>query len=88
MSVATVLNFGGVSSHYFPSNLNIRMNGSGTGVSSFVTAATTTLTAAPIVAQQTLSERYRITKKVGDGTFGEVSLAKKLDTGDLVAIKR
>lgn len=39
-------------------------------------------------ASQTLADRYRVTKKVGDGTFGEVSLAKKLDTGDLVAIKR
>lgn len=38
--------------------------------------------------QQTLADRYRMTKKVGDGTFGEVSLAKKLDTGDIVAIKR
>lgn len=37
---------------------------------------------------QSLAERYYLTKKVGDGTFGEVSLAKKLDTGDLVAIKR
>ncbi|KAI6204124.1 hypothetical protein M3Y94_00635900 [Aphelenchoides besseyi] len=37
---------------------------------------------------QTLADRYRMTKKVGDGTFGEVSLAKKLDTGDIVAIKR
>ncbi|KAI1729728.1 protein kinase domain-containing protein [Ditylenchus destructor] len=38
--------------------------------------------------QQTLAERYRMMKKVGDGTFGEVSLAKKIDTGDVVAIKR
>lgn len=38
--------------------------------------------------QQTLAERYRVTKKVGDGTFGEVSCAKKLDTGDFVAIKK
>uniref|UniRef100_A0AC34G0I4 Protein kinase domain-containing protein n=1 Tax=Panagrolaimus sp. ES5 TaxID=591445 RepID=A0AC34G0I4_9BILA len=35
----------------------------------------------------TLADRYRMTKKVGDGTFGEVSLAKKIDTGDIVAIK-
>jgi serine/threonine protein kinase len=39
-------------------------------------------------SSQTLADRYRMTKKVGDGTFGEVSLAKKLDTGDIVAIKR
>uniref|UniRef100_A0A7E4US22 non-specific serine/threonine protein kinase n=1 Tax=Panagrellus redivivus TaxID=6233 RepID=A0A7E4US22_PANRE len=37
---------------------------------------------------QTLADRYRMTKKVGDGTFGEVSLARKIDTGDVVAIKR
>ncbi|CAD5208373.1 unnamed protein product [Bursaphelenchus xylophilus] len=37
---------------------------------------------------ESLADRYRITRKVGDGTFGEVSLAKKLDTGDIVAIKR
>ena len=43
---------------------------------------------APAGGGQTLAERYRMTKKVGDGTFGEVSLAKKLDTGDVVAIKR
>ena len=34
------------------------------------------------------ADRYRMTKKIGDGTFGEVSLAIKLDTGDVVAIKR
>jgi hypothetical protein len=39
-------------------------------------------------AMQTLADRYRMTKKVGDGTFGEVSLAIKLDTGDVVAIKK
>jgi len=39
-------------------------------------------------AIQTLADRYRMTKKVGDGTFGEVSLAIKMDTGDVVAIKR
>lgn len=43
---------------------------------------------APAGGGQTLADRYRMTKKVGDGTFGEVSLAKKLDTGDIVAIKR
>ncbi|CAD5205353.1 unnamed protein product [Bursaphelenchus okinawaensis] len=37
---------------------------------------------------ESLADRYRMTRKVGDGTFGEVSLAKKLDTGDIVAIKR
>ncbi|KAF7633855.1 Protein kinase domain-containing protein [Meloidogyne graminicola] len=40
------------------------------------------------VPPKTLADRYRMTKKVGDGTFGEVSLAIKLDTGDVVAIKR
>jgi hypothetical protein len=39
-------------------------------------------------AVQTLADRYRMTKKVGDGTFGEVSLAIKMDTGDVVAIKK
>ncbi|EJD74161.1 CMGC/RCK/MAK protein kinase [Loa loa] len=37
---------------------------------------------------QTLADRYLMTKRLGDGTFGEVLLAKKLDTGDKVAIKR
>lgn len=32
--------------------------------------------------------RYLMTKRLGDGTFGEVMLAKKIDTGDRVAIKR
>ncbi|VDK44802.1 unnamed protein product [Anisakis simplex] len=39
-------------------------------------------------AGQTLADRYNMTKRLGDGTFGEVLLAKKLDTGDKVAIKR
>ncbi|KHN87151.1 Serine/threonine-protein kinase MAK [Toxocara canis] len=39
-------------------------------------------------ASQTLADRYNMTKRLGDGTFGEVLLAKKLDTGDKVAIKR
>uniref|UniRef100_A0A915Q5I5 non-specific serine/threonine protein kinase n=1 Tax=Setaria digitata TaxID=48799 RepID=A0A915Q5I5_9BILA len=37
---------------------------------------------------QTLADRYLMTRRLGDGTFGEVLLAKKLDTGDKVAIKR
>ncbi|VIO97151.1 Uncharacterized protein BM_BM9760 [Brugia malayi] len=37
---------------------------------------------------QTLADRYLMTKRLGDGTFGEVLLAKKLDTGDKVAVKR
>ncbi|KJH53521.1 kinase domain protein [Dictyocaulus viviparus] len=36
----------------------------------------------------TLADRYHMTKRLGDGTFGEVLLAKKIDTGDKVAIKR
>uniref|UniRef100_A0A183BW00 non-specific serine/threonine protein kinase n=1 Tax=Globodera pallida TaxID=36090 RepID=A0A183BW00_GLOPA len=43
---------------------------------------------APAGSAQSLADRYRINKKVGDGTFGEVSLAIKMDTGDVVAIKR
>uniref|UniRef100_A0AC35TS82 Protein kinase domain-containing protein n=1 Tax=Rhabditophanes sp. KR3021 TaxID=114890 RepID=A0AC35TS82_9BILA len=35
-----------------------------------------------------LADRYRMTKRIGDGTFGEVHLAKRIDTGDIVAIKR
>ncbi|CAP38832.2 Protein CBR-DYF-5 [Caenorhabditis briggsae] len=35
-----------------------------------------------------LADRYLMTKRLGDGTFGEVMLAKKIDTGDRVAIKR
>lgn len=37
---------------------------------------------------QTLADRYLMTKRLGDGTFGEVLLATKLDTGDKVAVKR
>ncbi|KAJ1345915.1 Serine/threonine-protein kinase dyf-5 [Parelaphostrongylus tenuis] len=36
----------------------------------------------------TLADRYHMTKRLGDGTFGEVLLARKIDTGDKVAIKR
>uniref|UniRef100_A0A1I7XNT2 non-specific serine/threonine protein kinase n=1 Tax=Heterorhabditis bacteriophora TaxID=37862 RepID=A0A1I7XNT2_HETBA len=39
-------------------------------------------------SSQTLADRYHMTKRLGDGTFGEVLLAKKIDTGDKVAIKR
>lgn len=39
-------------------------------------------------ADQTLAARYLMTKRLGDGTFGEVLLAKKLDSGDKVAVKR
>lgn len=35
-----------------------------------------------------LNIRYLLTKRLGDGTFGEVVLAKKIDTGDKVAVKR
>ncbi|VDN02166.1 unnamed protein product [Thelazia callipaeda] len=37
---------------------------------------------------QMLADRYLMTRRLGDGSFGEVLLAKKLDTGDKVAIKR
>ncbi|CAD6189809.1 unnamed protein product [Caenorhabditis auriculariae] len=44
---------------------------------------------APVMSSAiTLAERYVMTKRLGDGTFGEVLLAKKIDTGDKVAIKR
>ena len=38
--------------------------------------------------ERTLADRYVMTKRLGDGTFGEVLLARKIDTGDKVAIKR
>lgn len=39
-------------------------------------------------AGKTLADRYHMIRRLGDGTFGEVLLAKKLDTGDKVAVKR
>lgn len=36
----------------------------------------------------TLANRYRLTKELGDGTFGQVWLGTKLDGGERVAIKR
>ncbi|CAI4221663.1 unnamed protein product [Auanema sp. JU1783] len=38
--------------------------------------------------ERILADRYAMTKRLGDGTFGEVLLARKIDTGDKVAIKR
>lgn len=79
---ATLAQFGGASTNFQ------------TGSFAFLPQLKMNPTSAPnplqnnLSATQTLADRYRITKKVGDGTFGEVSLAKKLDTGDLVAIKR
>ena len=32
--------------------------------------------------------RYRAIKELGDGTYGSVSLARKVDNGTLVAIKK
>ena len=32
--------------------------------------------------------RYKVIKELGDGTYGSVSLARSVDSGDLVAIKR
>ena len=32
--------------------------------------------------------RYKVIKELGDGTYGSVSLARNLDKGDLVAIKK
>jgi serine/threonine protein kinase len=40
------------------------------------------------IIEQTIADRYKLTRRIGDGTFGEVLLAKKFDTGDRVAIKR
>ena len=33
-------------------------------------------------------QRYKVSRVLGDGTFGVVSLAKTVDTGELVAIKK
>ena len=33
-------------------------------------------------------EKYKVTKKLGDGTFGSVSQAKNVKTGEVVAIKK
>jgi len=33
-------------------------------------------------------QRYKIIKELGDGTYGTVSLAKTVDKGELVAIKK
>jgi serine/threonine protein kinase len=33
-------------------------------------------------------QRYSVIKQLGDGTYGSVSLAKTIDTGDLVAVKK
>ena len=32
--------------------------------------------------------RYKVIKELGDGTYGSVSLARSVDSGDLMAIKR
>ena len=33
-------------------------------------------------------EKYKILKRLGDGTFGSVSQAKNIHTGEVVAIKK
>ena len=32
--------------------------------------------------------RYKVIKELGDGTYGSVSLARAVDSGDLVAVKK
>ena len=32
--------------------------------------------------------RYKVIKELGDGTYGSVSLARRFENGELVAIKR
>ena len=32
--------------------------------------------------------RYKVIKELGDGTYGTVSLARAVESGDLVAVKR
>ena len=39
-------------------------------------------------AGRVLAERYKLARELGDGTFGTVLLAHRLDTGEKVAIKR
>lgn len=40
------------------------------------------------MAGKTIADRYRMTRALGDGTFGEVLLAQRLDNGERVAVKR
>ena len=41
-----------------------------------------------IMAGKTLADRYKMTRALGDGTFGEVLLGQRLDNGERVAVKR
>ena len=38
--------------------------------------------------RQVIAERYKLAKELGDGTFGVVLLATRVDTNEKVAVKR
>lgn len=64
------------------------MSGNGTEANSMTAAAATTATAASATARLPARQRYSKLKKVGEGTYASVFLAKNIETGEKVAIKK